>query len=93
MWFYYGLLMEPHPLTNFEIQKYYRNDPKFDCVYSHDNLQIEIKVGAYVINLHDYAKLALIGLLCMLVISSHVTYFNNFGIEYITKYFHHIQYR
>ena len=26
--------MPPHPLTNFEIQKYYRNEPKFNGVYS-----------------------------------------------------------
>ena len=24
-----GFLMLPHPLTNFEIQKYYQNEPKF----------------------------------------------------------------
>ena len=26
--------MRPHPLTNFEIQKYYQNKPKFNGVYS-----------------------------------------------------------
>ena len=26
--------MPPHPLTNFEIQKYYQNEPKFNGVYS-----------------------------------------------------------
>ena len=31
-------LMLPHPLTNFEIQKYYRNEPRFNGVYSRDNL-------------------------------------------------------
>ena len=24
-----GFLMPPHPLTNFEIQKYYKNEPRF----------------------------------------------------------------
>ena len=28
------LLMPSHPLTNFEIQKYYQNEPKFNGVYS-----------------------------------------------------------
>ena len=28
----------PHPLTNFEIQKYYYNEPKFNGVYSKHNL-------------------------------------------------------
>ena len=42
--------MQPHPLTNFEIQEYYQNEPRFIGVYSRDNLP-EIKDGAYVINL------------------------------------------
>ena len=29
-----GFLMPPHPLTNFEIQKYYKNEPKFNGVFS-----------------------------------------------------------
>ena len=31
-------LMPPHPLTNFEIRKYYENEPRFHGVYSRDNL-------------------------------------------------------
>ena len=30
--------MLPHPITNFEIQKYYQNEPKFDDVYAINNL-------------------------------------------------------
>ena len=37
-------LIPPHPLTNFEIQKYYCNEPKFNGVYSRNNLQ-KIKDG------------------------------------------------
>ena len=29
--------MVPHPLTDFEIQKYYQNEPKFYGVYSRNN--------------------------------------------------------
>ena len=47
--------MLPHPLTNFEIQKYYENEPKFHGVYSRDNL-LKIKDGVYVINLDEYSK-------------------------------------
>ena len=36
--------MPPHPLTNFEIQKYYQNKPKFNGVYSRNNLS-KIKDG------------------------------------------------
>ena len=35
--------MLPHPLTNFEIQKYYENESKFNGVYSTDNLPNKIK--------------------------------------------------
>ena len=42
--------MQPLPLTNFEIQKYYQNETRFNGVYSRDNLS-KIKDGAYVINL------------------------------------------
>ena len=33
-----GFLMPPHPLTNFEIQKYYKNEPRFNGVFSRNNL-------------------------------------------------------
>ena len=47
--------MLSHPLTNFEIQKYYQNEPRFNGVYSRDNLSVEIKDGAYIINLNAYS--------------------------------------
>ena len=58
--------MPPHPLNNFEIQKY-QNEPRFNGVYSRDNLQ-KIKDGTYIINLVKYSLLItlileLIGLL------------------------------
>ena len=34
--------MRPHPLTNFEIQKYYENEPRFNGVFSRDNLPEKI---------------------------------------------------
>ena len=30
--------MPPRPLTNFEIQKYYQNESRFNAAYSRDNL-------------------------------------------------------
>ena len=44
----------PHPLTNFEIQEYYQNEPRFNGVFSRDNLPNTIKNRAYVINLDEY---------------------------------------
>ena len=43
--------MPSHPLTNFEIQRYYQNEPKFSGAYSRNNLP-KIKDGAYVILNH-----------------------------------------
>ena len=42
--------MPPHPSPNFEIKNYYQNEPRFNGVYSRENLPN----GAYVINLDDY---------------------------------------
>ena len=48
--------MPPHPLANFEIQKYYQNEPKFNGVYSRNNLS-KIKDEAYIINLDEYESI------------------------------------
>ena len=37
--------MTPHPLINFEIEKYYQNEPKFNGVYSRNNLPEKIQDG------------------------------------------------
>ena len=42
--------MPPHPLTNFKIQKFQQNEPKFSGVYSKNNLP-KTKNGVCVINL------------------------------------------
>ena len=49
-----GFLIPPHPLTNFEIQKYYQNEPRFNGVFSRHNLPKKIEDGAYIINLDEY---------------------------------------
>ena len=43
--------MLPHPLTYLEIQRHYQNEPRFNDVYSRDNLP-KTKDGACVVNLH-----------------------------------------
>ena len=48
--------MPPHPLTNFETQKYSQNEPKFNGFYSRNNLS-KIKDGAYIINLDEYESI------------------------------------
>ena len=46
--------MLAHPLANFEIQEYYKNEPRFNGVYSRDNLPKTIKNVAYIVNLDNY---------------------------------------
>ena len=49
------LTLPAHPLTNFEIQEYYQNEPRFNGVFSRDNLpNNNNNNGAYVINLDEY---------------------------------------
>ena len=51
--------MLPHPLTNFELEKYYQNEPRFNGVFSRNNLSKKIKDGAYVINFDEYPDVGL----------------------------------
>ena len=76
--------MPPHPLTNFEIQKYYQNKPRLKGVYSRDNLSKKIKDGAYVINLDEYAEIGThwIALFCR---RSGIVYFDSFGVEHVPE--------
>ena len=77
-------MIKPHPLTNFEIQKYYENEPKFNGVFSRDNLLKKIKDGAYVIYLDEHKDTGThwIALFCM---RNEVIYFDSFGVEHIPK--------
>ena len=75
--------MPSHPLTNFQIQKYYQNERRFNGVYSRDNLT-EIKDGAYVINLDEYSDIGT-HWVALYVQNNNVTYFDSFGVEHIPK--------
>ena len=46
--------MPSHPLKNFEIQKYYKNEPRFNGFFSRKNLPKKKKNGSYLINLDGY---------------------------------------
>ena len=78
-----GFLMPPHPLTNFDIQKYYQNKPRFNGVYFRDNLP-KIRDGAYVINLDEYSGIGT-RWVDLYVSNNDVTYFDSFGVEHIAK--------
>ena len=76
--------MALHPLTNFEIQKYFHNEPRFNSFYSINNLPKKIKDGTYVINLDEYADVGAhwIALFCR---RSEIVYFDSFGVEHVPE--------
>ena len=76
--------MLPHHLTNFEMQKYYENEPRFNGVFSRDNLPKKTKDGAYVINFDEYADTGThwIALFCN---KNEIVYFDSFGFEHIPE--------
>ena len=75
--------MLTHPLTNFEIQKYYQNERKFNGVYSRNNLS-KIKDRAYIINLDEYESIGT-QWIALYVNAEYITYFDTFGVEHIPK--------
>ena len=79
-----GFLILPHPLTNFEMQKYYRNEPRFNGVFSRKNLPKKIKDGAYIINLDEYPDVSThwIALFCK---KSEIVYFDSFSVEHVPE--------
>ena len=78
--------MPPHPLTNFEIQilEYYKNEPRFNGVFSRNNLPKLRMDVAYVINLDEYADVGThwIALFCN---RNEIVYFDSLGVEYIPE--------
>ena len=78
------MTLPPHPLINFEIQEYYQNEPRFNGVFSRDNLGSTVKNGAYVINLDEYHDIGT-HWVAWYVNNKIVTYFDSFGVEPIAK--------
>ena len=82
MWF----LNPPHPSSSakFEIQRYYENEPRFNGVFSRNNLLLKIRDGTYLINLDEYADIGThwIALFCN---KNETLYFNSFGVEHVPK--------
>ena len=76
--------MPLHILTNFEIQRYYKNGPRFNGVFSRNNLPKKVKDGVYVINLDEYAD---VGTYCIDLICdrNEIFYFDSFGVEHIPE--------
>ena len=76
------ILTPPHPLTNFEIQEYYQNEPRFYGVFSRDNILNSIKNGAYVINIDEYHDIGT-HWVTLYVNNNTIIYFDSFRVEHI----------
>ena len=79
--------MPPHPLTNFEMQKHYQNEPKFNGVYLRNNLP-KVKDGAYVIILDEFKSIGT-HWIAVYVNSNNIIYFYNIvlGLNVFQKKF------
>ena len=81
--------MLPHPLNNFEIQKYFQNEPRFNGIYSRNNLP-KIKDEACVINPDEYKSIGT-NWIALYVNGDNVKgsndakFFDSFGVEHIPK--------
>ena len=73
-------LIQPHP----EIQKYYQNEPRFNGVYSRDNLLDKVKDATYEINLNEYSDIGTHWIV-LYELNNNVTYFDGLGFEHIPK--------
>ena len=71
------VLISPHPLTNFEIQKYYQNELRFNGVHSRDKLSKTIKNGAHVINLDEYIDIGT-HWIALYVSNNEIIYFDSY---------------
>ena len=72
-------LLPFHPLTNIKISEYYKNEPRFNGVYSRNNLPNKIKKGAYVINLDEYENTGT-HWVSLFVKTNEAIYFDSFGV-------------
>ena len=78
-----GLPMLPHPLTSFEIQKYYKNEPNLNGVYSRSNLP-KTKDGTYIKTLDEYKSIGT-HWISLHLNGKNIMYFDIFGVEHVPR--------
>ena len=84
-------LIQPHSLSNFEIQRYYQNKATFTYVYSRNNLP-KIKERVYII-IQEKQKSIGTHCIALYVNGDNRTYFDSFGDDnrYIKTYIFRIR--
>ena len=70
-------------MTNFEIQDYFKVEPRLNGVYSRDNLP-KLKKRAYICNLDEKKSIGTHWAV-VFVKKNEVIYFDSFGVEYIPE--------
>ena len=76
--------MLPHPLTNFEIQKYYQSEPRVNGVFSRNNLPNTTKDGAYLINFDEYEDVGAYWI-ALFYRKTKIVYFDGFGVGLVPE--------
>ena len=76
--------MPRHPLVNIEIQRYYRVEPRFNGVYSRNNLPEKIKDGTYVIKLDEYTDVDT-HWIALFYRKSEIVYVDSFDVEHVSE--------
>ena len=71
------------PFNNFPKKKFSENEPKFNGLYSRNNLP-KIRDGAYLTNLDEF-KLIGTHWIALYVNRKNATYFDSFGVKHIPK--------
>ena len=76
--------MPPHPLQNVEVQEYYQDKPRFNGVFSRNNLPKKIKDCPYAINFDEYADVGT-HQVALFFNRNEIVYFDSFGAEHVPK--------
>ena len=75
--------MPPHRLANFELQNCYQNEPKFNGVFSRNNLP-KTKNWGNVINLEEFKSIET-NWIALQVNGDNVMFSDSFGVKHIQK--------
>ena len=79
-----GFLKPSHPLKNFEIQRYYQNEPRFNGVFSRNNLPLKNK-GWGIRNKPWWICRCRYILDCFICNRNQIVYFDIFGVEHVPE--------
>ena len=63
---------------------YYQSEPRFNSVYSRDNLPNKIIEGGHVINLDEYADIGT-HWIALFSKKNEIVYFDSFGVEHVLR--------